>query len=133
MGGMMVEFGECAFEPDMTEIRCVECNRTTGRMGTCRDVDFCAACREEFITSGVSVGFTRKEAEVSFSEMLIAMIEGRGYNSKFKPQRVMHLSRHGSPYCGIKGGPHPLTEDVNQSNCKRCLKVVASEGSKPKR
>lgn len=122
------QFGECAFEPDITEILCVECGKGTGQTGTCRDAGFCAACREEFIESGIAAGHTRQESERSFSEMLITMIEGRGYNSKFKPQRVLHLSRHGSPYCGIKGGPHPMTDNANESNCKRCLKSLMSTG-----
>ena len=122
------ESGECAFEPDIVQIPCVECGKGTGQTGTCKDVGFCVTCREEFISAGVEAGRTRKESETSFSEMLVTMIEGRGYRSKFKPQqRVLHLSRHGSPFCGIKGGPHPLTANADEANCKRCLKVLNGE------
>lgn len=114
--------GECAFEPDITEIHCVECGKGTGQTGTCKDVGFCVACREGFITSHVAVGHTRREGETSFSEMLITMIEGRGYNSKFMPQRVLHVASDGKPLCGAKGGPHPITANCDESNCKRCLR-----------
>lgn len=105
---------ECAFEPQSTEIRCVECDKPTGAMGTCRDVGFCAECRAGYVAEE-SIG------EAGFSEMLISMIEGRGYNAKYKPRRVLHLSADGKPICGVKGGPHPLTENKNEANCKRCV------------
>jgi hypothetical protein len=108
---------ECAFEPDMMEIHCVECGKNTYQTGTCEDVNFCAGCRQDYIDSQTAVGYTVREAEISF----ITMIEGRGYKARYKPQRVLHLSRHGSPYCGIRGGPHPLTANVNETNCKRCI------------
>jgi hypothetical protein len=114
---------ECAFEPDISEILCVECGKGTGQTGTCKDLGVCMACREDFISSGVAIGFTRREAEISFSEILITMIEGRGYNSKYKPRRVLHFARSGTPVCGIKGEPHPVTTNVSESNCKRCLKI----------
>jgi hypothetical protein len=89
---------ECAFEPESAEIRCVDCGKPTGEMGTCQDVGFCAKCRTVYV-SEPSIG------EAGFSEMLIAMIEGRRYNSRYKPRRVLHLSVNGSPVCSVKGGP----------------------------
>lgn len=112
---------ECAFEPESVEIHCVECEKPTGEMGTCRDVGFCSACRENHIAAGVAEGLSREVSETRFSEMLITMIEGKGYNAKYKPRRVMHLSVNGKPACGVKGGPHPLTTDRNEANCKRCV------------
>ena len=105
---------ECAFEPESSEIRCVDCGKPTGEMGTCRDVGFCVECRAKYVESD-EVG------QVAFSEMLISMIEGEGYNAKYKPRRVLHLSADGKPVCGVKGGPHPLTTNRNEANCKRCV------------
>lgn len=112
---------ECAFEPESTEIRCIECGKLTGIMGTCADVGFCAHCREQFIQGCMEDGTARTKAEVRFSEMVIGMIEGAGYKAKYVPRRVLHLSVDGRPACGIKGGPHPLTENKNEANCKRCV------------
>lgn len=105
---------ECAFEPESTEIRCVDCDKPTGQMGTCRDIGFCAECRAAYVNEP-NIG------EKGFSEMLIAMIEGKGYRAKYVARRVLHLSISGQPACGARGGPHPLTENKNEANCKRCV------------
>lgn len=112
---------ECAFEPESAEIRCVECDKPTGEIGTCRDIGFCGECREKFIQGSMHDGATRKKAEAEFSAMMIGMIEGSPYKAKYAPRRVLHLSVNGSPACGVKGGPHPMTENKNEVNCKRCL------------
>lgn len=115
---------ECAFEPESMEIRCVDCEKPTGVMGTCQDVGFCAECRAGY-TDDDSIG------EVGFSEMLISMIEHQSYNAKYKPRRVLHLSIDGKPVCGAKGGPHPLTVNRDEANCKRCvMKSVKSQATK---
>jgi hypothetical protein len=108
---------ECAFEPDSVEIRCVDCDKPTGVMGTCRDVDLCSECRASYVKAGFS------KAEVS--ELLITMIEGRGYRAKFAHRRVLHLAIDGYPACGIKDGPHPMTTNRNETNCKRCVTKAA--------
>lgn len=112
---------ECAFEPESTEIRCVECDKPTGQMGTCRDIGFCAECREQFIQGCMDDGTTRPRAEARFSEMVIGMIEGSPYKAKYAPRRVLHLSVDSKPACGARGGPHPLTENKHEVNCKRCV------------
>ena len=119
---------ECAFEPESTEIRCVECEKPTGEMGTCRDVGFCAECRESYIAAGMAHGLSRTASETDFSEMLITMIEGRGYKAKYKTRRVLHLSVDGKPLCSVKGGPHPLTTNRDETNCKRCLAKAVVDG-----
>ena len=108
---------ECAFEPESAEIRCVDCDKPTGVMGTCRDVGFCEDCRARYESSD-SIG------KAGFSEMLISMIEGEGYQAKYAPKRVLHFSVEGKPACNAGGGPHPLTTSRDESNCKRCLKTV---------
>jgi hypothetical protein len=115
---------ECAFEPESTEIRCVECNKPTGKMGTCQEVDFCSSCRDEFIQGSMYDGATRVEAEARFSAMLVSMIEGTPYRAKYARQRVMHISIDNKPACHARGGPHPLTTNPSDSNCKRCLKAT---------
>jgi hypothetical protein len=110
--GLLHTIEECAFEPESAEIRCVDCGKPTGEIGTCQDVGFCTGCRAAYVAQ---IG------EAGFSEMLITMIEGRGYNSRYKPRRVLHLSVNSSPACGIKGGPHPVTANNNEVNCKRCI------------
>jgi hypothetical protein len=115
---------ECAFEPESTEIRCVDCDKPTGVMGTCQDVGFCASCKQEFIDGALADGASRTEAERRYSEMLIGMIEGKGYHAKYARKRVLHFSVGGKPACRAKGGPHPLTTNRNESNCKRCLKMT---------
>lgn len=116
--------GECAFEPDAVPVLCVECEKPTGLMGTCRDVDYCASCKEEFIQGAIYDGATRAAAEKRFSAMIISMIEGAGYKAKYATRRVLHVSVGGKPACSARGGPHPLTTNPNESNCKRCLRKV---------
>ena len=123
MYGTRLIVEECAFEPESTEIRCVECGQPTGVMGTCQDVGFCQHCRQEFIDAFVAEGFSRKEGGPRFSEMLVTMIEGQGYKARYAKSRVLHLSIDGTPACRAKGGPHPLTENKNEVNCKRCVKT----------
>lgn len=113
---------ECAFEPDIVEIHCVQCGRPTGETGTCRDVGFCAACRRKYVDALVARGVSLQAAKADFSAMLIGMIEGRHYKVKFVPQRVLHIASDGKPLCGAKGGPHPLTTNRDESSCKRCMK-----------
>lgn len=112
---------ECAFEPESTEIRCVECEKPTGVMATCRDIGFCAECRDMYVDAGVQHGLTRQASEADFSAMLVSMIEGSGYKAKYARRRVLHLSVDGYPACGVKGGPHPMTQNKNEVNCKRCV------------
>jgi ribosomal protein S27E len=107
------EIQECAFEPDSFEVRCMDCDRRTGVVGTCKDVALCPACRAGYIAAGFS--------ELEVSEMIITLIEGRGYKTKYVRKRVLHLSINGKTVCGAKGGPHPLTTHRNESNRKRCL------------
>jgi len=116
---------ECAFEPESTEIRCVECGKPTGKMGTCHEVDFCSSCRDEFIEGLTHDSSTRVEAEARFSEMLVSMIEDAPYRAKYARHRVLHISVDNKPACHARGGPHPLTTIRDDSNCKRCLKVVS--------
>jgi hypothetical protein len=54
--------------------------------------------------------------------MVITMIEGKSYNAKYTRKRVLHLSVDGKPACGARGGPHPLTSNRDESNCKRCVR-----------
>jgi hypothetical protein len=116
---------DCAFEPDAVEVRCVECDRPTGLMGTCQDIDFCASCREEYVQGIMHDGSTRAEAEVDFSAMLISLIERAPYKAKYAHRRVLHIAVDGKPACAAKGGPHPMTTDPHESNCKRCLAWAA--------
>jgi hypothetical protein len=108
---------ECAFEPESAEICCVDCGKPTGVMGTCQDIGFCADCRASY-ESEESIG------KAGFSKMLISMIEGKSYNAKYARKRVLHVSVDGKPACNTRGGPHPLTTNRNESNCKRCLKAT---------
>lgn len=119
---------ECSFEPDAVAVRCIECEKPTGLMGTCTDVDYCASCKEEFIQGAIYDGSTRTQAEARFSAMLIGMIEGSHYKAKYAPRRVMHISINGQPACAARGGPHPMTENPNESNCKRCLIKMKAKG-----
>jgi hypothetical protein len=100
------EITECAFEPDSVVIRCMDCNKPTGKTGTCKDVDLCTSCRADYIDAAMAHGDSRKAAEREVSAMIINAIEGGGFK----------------PACGIRGGPHPLTDNPNESNCKRCIK-----------
>lgn len=118
---------DCAFEPDAAEIRCVECEKLTGLTGTCEDVGFCADCKEDFIQGAMHEGGTRAQAEAAFSATLVSLIEGAPFKTKFIPRRVLHVAVDGKPLCGAKGGPHPLTNNQNESNCKRCLKRLAAQ------
>jgi hypothetical protein len=118
---------ECAFEPESTEIRCVECGKPTGEMGTCTDLDFCASCKEEFIQGAMYDGATRAQAESRFSAMLISLIEGAPFKAKYVKSRALHIAIDGQPACSAKGGPHPLTTNPNESNCKRCLAKTAKQ------
>lgn len=117
---------ECAFEPESAEIQCVECEKPTGLMGTCADVNFCNSCREEFIQEYMANGTTRPKAEARFSAMMISMIEDAPYKAEYARRRVLHLSSGASPACGVKGGPHPMTENKNEANCKRCVAKAAA-------
>lgn len=116
---------ECAFEPDAIDVRCIECEKPTGLMGTCRDINFCTSCREAFIQGYTYGGSTRVEAEAEFSAMLISMIEGAPYKAKYTPHRVLHFSIDGKPACSARGGPHPMTANSNESNCKRCIAQIS--------
>jgi hypothetical protein len=119
---------DCAFEPDAVEVRCVECEKRTGLMGTCTDLDFCASCKEEFIQGAMhDSGATRAQAESQFSAMLISLIEGAPFKAKYVKSRALHIAIDGQPACGAKGGPHPLTTNPNESNCKRCLTKTAKQ------
>lgn len=66
-------------------------------------------------------GTTRQQSEARYSAMVISMIEGASYKAKYARRRVLHPSVEGSPACGVKGGPHPMTKNKNEVNCKRCL------------
>jgi hypothetical protein len=112
---------DCAFEPDAVEVRCVECQKTTGLSGTCNDIDFCASCKEDYILSSEAHGSNRTQAEAEFSALLITLIEGAPYKAKYAHRRVLHIESSGNPLCGARGGPHPLTINAAESNCKRCL------------
>lgn len=116
---------ECAFEPESTQIRCIECGKPTGEIGTCQDVGFCAGCRADLIDAGIAEGMSPEASRAEFSAMLISMIEGKGYNAKYVKRRVLHLSVNGKPACSAKGGPHPLTENENEANCKRCVTRIS--------
>ena len=95
-------------------------------MGTCHEVDFCSSCRDEFIQGLIYDGATRAEAEARFSALLIGMIEGTlYYKAKYARHRVLHISIDNKPACRARGDPHPLTTIRDESNCKRCLKVVS--------
>lgn len=113
---------DCAFEPDAVDVRCVECEKPTGLVGTCQEIDFCASCKEDFIQGAMHDRSTRTEAEAEFSAMLISMIEGAPFKAKYAKHRALHFSIDGKPACGAKGGPHPLTHNKNETNCKRCLR-----------
>lgn len=105
---------ECRFEPDALPILCVDCEKPTGEMGTCDDQGLCAACRQEYIAVGVS--------EVKVSRMMIGLVSGEhGY----KPQRrVLHFDNGSGPVCHARGGPHPVTVNRNETNCKRCVRKL---------
>jgi hypothetical protein len=120
--------GECAFEPDATPVLCADCEKPTGLMGTCTDIDFCATCKEGFIESAMyDSGVTRDEAGRRYSAMLIGLIEGRSYKAKYaRRRRVLHFSVDDHPVCGARGGPHPMTTNRDESNCKRCLAKLST-------
>ena len=110
---MSQEIAECAFEPDATDILCSECDKPIGMTGTCRDVGICESCRADWI---------ELLGEQGFSEMLISMIEGRGYRSKFMPRRSMHYGTGGIPLCGARNNQkQPTTVKRAEVTCKRCL------------
>jgi hypothetical protein len=119
---------ECAFEPDSIAVRCIECGKPTGLVGTCQEVDFCASCKAEFIEGAMHDGSTRTAAEARFSAMLIGMIEGSHYKAKYAPRRVLHIAVAGGTACRARGGPHPMTNNPSESNCKRCLARAAKIG-----
>jgi hypothetical protein len=119
---------ECKFEPDAIAVRCVECEKPTGLMGTCSEIDFCASCKERLIEGAIYDGSTRREAEARFSAMLIGMIEGSLYKAKYARHRVMHFSVNNKPACSARGGPHPMTTNPSESNCKKCLARIAKGG-----
>jgi hypothetical protein len=121
---------ECAFEPEVVEVLCADCEKPTGLMGTCNDLNFCASCKTDFIDVAVAVGATQAQAEAEYSEMLITLIEGAPYKAKYAPRRVMHFEVNGQPACGIKGGPHPMTTNRNETNCKRCAVKLAQGGKR---
>lgn len=102
---------ECKFEPDALPILCVDCDKPTGEMGTCDDHGVCAECRQLYLDAGIS------EKEVA--GMMIGVVSGEyGY----KPQRrVLHFNAGNGPVCHARGGPHPMTQNRNETNCKRCL------------
>lgn len=64
----------CRFE--LSELRCVDCGKRTGNLGTCADEDLCAECRKGFR----DIGASRKE----IAEMVVGMAEVAplGYEEK---------------------------------------------------
>ena len=121
MKNRLLAVEECAFEPESTEIRCIDCEKPTGEMGTCQDIGFCAECRASQISAGIEQGLSREASEAKFSVMLISLIEGSRYKAKYRTKRVMHFSVNDEAACGARGGPHPMTENKNEVNCKRCV------------
>lgn len=109
---------ECRFEPDALPILCVDCEKPTGQMGTCDDRDICASCRQEYRDVGIS------EAEIA--ALAIGVISGQEFG--WKPtKRVLHFDSGSGPICNVRGGPHPVTVDRNETNCKKCVRKLAED------
>lgn len=108
---------QCAFEPDSVEITCFECDKPiVGTSGTCTDKGLCPACRTAYLDAGLS--------EQDVSAMLISVIEGEPFNAKYIRHRVLHFNDGTGVACHASGGPHPVTDDRNATNCKRCLRAI---------
>lgn len=106
---------ECRFEPDATPIICLDCDKPTGEMGTCDDHGVCAACRQKYLDAG------RTKDEVA--TMMIGVVSGEfGYRPK---KRVLHFKIESGTACHARGGPHPVTDNRNETNCKKCVRALA--------
>lgn len=104
---------ECRFEPGVVPLRCDNCNRNIpGTVGTCEDRDLCPAC-EQMMLAGT---WTTKEIAVYRFHL------AAGFDTKMFPtNRKLHFGLV-NPLCATRGGPHPLTENIDEVNCKRCLR-----------
>lgn len=108
---------ECQFEPSFA--RCSECGAETDEHGTCEDYALCWRCLK-VISDGL--GF-EAEARRDYGQNVLAAIEGH----KYRPgHRVLHYDEGGGPVCHVRGGPHPVTDSRNETNCKKCVRVLAS-------
>jgi hypothetical protein len=100
---------ECKFE--LSEIRCVECGKPTGDIGTCDDRAYCSECRTIF---------EKLKGKNAFARYVVRLIEREKYHPK---SRVLHFdSGSNLPLCAARGGPHPLSKNINEVNCKKCLR-----------
>lgn len=105
---------ECKFEPDALPILCIDCDKPTGETGTCDDHGICNDCRQKYLDAGIN------ERDVSI--MMIGVVSGE-YG--WKPQkRVLHFDNGTGPVCNARGGPHPVTVNRNETNCKRCVRKL---------
>lgn len=106
---------ECRFEPEGFPILCIDCEKPTGEMGTCDDKGICPVCRQKYLDAD----FT--EAEVAV--MVIGVVSDEwGYKPR---NRVLHYDNGSGPVCHARGGPHPVTDQRNETNCKKCVRVLS--------
>jgi hypothetical protein len=104
---------ECRFE--LKDLRCANCNRLTGNLGTCDDVDLCAKCRRDY---------DEANHPNASAKLIVKLIEGH----KFHPViRAVHLSSNGQTLCGRKGN-HNTTAEAEDVTCKRCKQAASTIG-----
>lgn len=105
---------ECAFEPGFAP--CAECGRVTDERGTCQDYALCWKCKGELREAVGSEEFDR-----DYGQNILAAIEGHKYRPS---QRVLHYDDGNGPLCHVRGGPHPVTDRRDDTNCKKCVRAL---------
>lgn len=107
---------ECRFEPGLA--RCTECGAPTDEPGTCEDFAYCWKCRKALVDI-----MGEEEGERIYGSYVLTAIEGHEYKPK---HRVLHFNNGGGPVCHARGGPHPVTDNRNETNCKKCVQAIAA-------
>lgn len=108
---------ECRFEPGLAP--CAECGGPTDEPGTCEDYALCWRHKKE-LTENVG---NEPEAKDLYGRYILASVEG---NSNYRPpHRVLHYDAGSGPVCHARGGPHPVTDQRNETNCKKCVRKIA--------
>lgn len=103
---------ECQYEPNIAPIFCFSCDKPTGETGTCTDSGLCPKCRAEF------------EELVGKEEVAALMVGVSSGEHFYKPvKRMLHYGSDGKPACRAFERAQPVTTNLHEVNCKRCVKV----------
>jgi hypothetical protein len=108
---------ECAFEPGFAS--CAECGRSTDELGTCKDFALCYHCKRELVEN-----MGDDEANRIYRSYILTSVDGHDHKP---PHRVLHYDNGSGPVCHPRGGPHPVTVNRNETNCKKCVRVLTEK------